>query len=94
MRRTWPLMARRPGEDGPLLAAGGYRYACSMQSSCAVRMLVVAFAFVAAALPGKASAQTPVVTLAVTDPDASEVGPDTGTFTVTRTGSTAAGLRS
>ena len=30
----------------------------------------------------------PVVTIVASDPDASEIGPDTGTFTVTRTGST------
>ncbi len=34
----------------------------------------------------------PTVTVAATDPAASETGPDTGTFTVTRTGSTAASL--
>jgi hypothetical protein len=31
----------------------------------------------------------PVLTLVATDPNASEVGPDTGTFTITRTGSLA-----
>ncbi|QUE52655.1 tandem-95 repeat protein [Luteolibacter ambystomatis] len=35
---------------------------------------------------------TPVVTVSVPDPNASESGPDTGTFLVTRTGSTAAPL--
>ncbi len=34
-----------------------------------------------------------VVTIAATDPDAAEAGPDTGTFTVTRTGSTERPLR-
>src|SRR5690606_4811969 len=37
-------------------------------------------------------ADTPVVTVTATDQDASEVGPDPGTFVVTRTGSTAAAL--
>jgi hypothetical protein len=35
---------------------------------------------------------TPTVTVAATDPNASRVGPDNGTFTITRTGSTAAAL--
>ena len=30
----------------------------------------------------------PVVTVVASDPDASEIGPDTGTFTVSRTGPT------
>ncbi len=35
---------------------------------------------------------TPIVTIVATDPDASEAGPDTGTFTVSRTGDTAFAL--
>lgn len=41
--------------------------------------------------PSKSMAQLPTVTLVATDPDASETG-DTGTFNVTRTGSTSTSL--
>jgi len=39
-----------------------------------------------------ADAPTPLISIVATDASASEVGPDTGTFTVTRSGSTALAL--
>src|SRR5438552_1055323 len=46
----------------------------------------------AVALPPVAAAQLPIVTVMATDPTASEVGADPGTFTFSRTGSTTAAL--
>src|ERR1051326_2741595 len=46
----------------------------------------------AVALPSVATAQLPTVTVTATDPMASEMGPEVGTFTFTRTGSTTAAL--
>ncbi|MGH7893369.1 MAG: hypothetical protein ACREQL_01810, partial [Candidatus Binatia bacterium] len=53
---------------------------------------LIALTVGAVALPNVARAQTPVVTIQATDASASEVGPATGTFTLTRTGSTASAL--
>src|SRR5205814_2968745 len=41
---------------------------------------------------GGSSSQGPTVTVVATDPNASEQGPDSGTFTISRTGDTSAAL--
>ena len=54
------------------------------------RLAAILIAVGSLGLPAIALAQLPTVTIAATDASASEIGPDTGTFTITRTGSTTA----
>ena len=54
------------------------------------RLAALVIAVGAIGMPAIARAQLPTVTIAATDAAASEIGPDTGTFTISRTGSTSA----
>src|SRR5262245_49858217 len=56
------------------------------------RVTGIVLALGAVGMPALARAQLPTVTIAATDAAASEIGPDAGTFTITRTGSTATSL--
>src|SRR5262245_34570172 len=55
-------------------------------------MCIALYMLALLALPAIAQAQLPTVTIAAIDAAASEVGPDTGTFRITRTGDTTFGL--
>src|SRR3989442_95619 len=67
---------------------------CLVRMKIRKRQLLGLFAFTLAAfgLPrdlfGQAETSPPIVTVLASDPDASEIGPDTGKFTITRTGPT------
>src|SRR5262245_65982440 len=55
-------------------------------------MCIALYVLALLALPAIAQAQLPTVTIAAIDAAASEVGPDAGTFRISRTGDTSAAL--